>query len=187
MLFVYTHISSKRTRYAIRMSVVCTDMSSVCHLYVVMRYSYVFHMYWYVICISLVCTSMSSACRSYVIIYHTRVTRIYSHAIRMSLISTLCHSPVTCMSFYHYPFLNIIETTYFHEYFLFIWELENIFCINLLLPRGLMKPSRVFVLWNKYFEGSSHFISIIFTITLQCCKYSRFTIKFLLPNFFFTH
>ena len=42
--------------YVIRMSLVCTRMSSVCHSYVIRM--------------SLVCTRMSSLCRLYVLVYH---------------------------------------------------------------------------------------------------------------------
>ena len=58
--------------YAIRMSLVCTRMASVC-------YSYVTRM-------SLVCTRMSSVSQSYVLVCYPYATRIYSYAIGMSLI-----------------------------------------------------------------------------------------------------
>ena len=60
--------------YVIRMSLVCTRMSSVCHSYVLVCHPYV-------ILMSLVCTGMSSVC--------------HSDVIRMS---SVCHSYVTPMS-----------------------------------------------------------------------------------------
>ena len=67
--------------YAIRMSVVCTHISSVCHSYVLCtRMSSV--------CIRMpsVCTRMSSLCHSYVLACHPYVTHIYLYVIRMSLV-----------------------------------------------------------------------------------------------------
>ena len=60
--------------YVIRMSLVCTRMSSVCHSYVLVCHPYV-------ILMSLVCTRMSTVC--------------HSDVIRMS---SVCHSYVTPMS-----------------------------------------------------------------------------------------
>ena len=60
------------------------------------------------------------------------------------------------------------STTSIDEYFPFHVVTGNIiFHTNLLLHRGLVQPSRYCVLWNKCFEGSPQFISIISTITLQ--------------------
>ena len=67
---------------------------------------------------------------------------------------------------------DIIDTTCFEECFFSLWYLEYIiFHINLLLPRGLVQPPCCCVLWNKCFEISPRFISVISTITLQCCWY----------------
>ena len=52
----------------IRMSVVCTRMSSVCHSYVLVCHPFVTPMYSYVIVTSLVCTPTSSVCNSYVVL-----------------------------------------------------------------------------------------------------------------------
>ena len=71
--------------YVIRMSLVCTHMSSVCHSYVLLCHPYVTRMYSYVIRISLVCTRMSSVWHSYVLVCHPYVTRMYAYVIRMSL------------------------------------------------------------------------------------------------------
>ena len=67
--------------HVIPMSLECTCMSAVCHLYVLVcnlyvtcMYSHVIcmslHMYSYVICISPACTCMSSIFRSYVLACH---------------------------------------------------------------------------------------------------------------------
>ena len=77
--------------YVIRMSVVCTRMSSVCLTYL------------HVIRMSLVCTRMSSVCHSYILICHPYVTRMYSYVIRMSLVCTCSHTYVTRIWFYHEP------------------------------------------------------------------------------------
>ena len=127
-------------------------MSSVGHSYVLMCHPYVTHMYLCVICMSLVCTRMSSLCHLYVV------------------------SPWT---FSKYQWYNLLQLM------LFIpcdkWKI--FFNTNLLLTRGLLKPPHFFVLWNKCFEKSAHFISIIFTITLQCCLYRRSTTELPLPKF----
>ena len=54
--------------YVIRMSLVYTCMSSVCHSYVTVSHPYVTHMYSYVTGMSIVCTRMSSVCHLYVVI-----------------------------------------------------------------------------------------------------------------------
>ena len=48
--------------YVIRMSLVCTLMSSVCYSYVLVCHAYVTRRYSYVICMSLVCTHMPLVC-----------------------------------------------------------------------------------------------------------------------------
>ena len=71
--------------YAIRISVVCTRMSSVCHSYVIStlltctRMSSVYHSY------VLVCHPWS-VCHSHVFVCHPYVTPMYSYVIRMSLV-----------------------------------------------------------------------------------------------------
>ena len=70
----------------IRVSVVCTRMSSVCHFYVLVCHPYVTSMYSCVIRMSLVCNRMLSVCHSYVLVCYSYVTRMYSYVIRMSLI-----------------------------------------------------------------------------------------------------
>ena len=101
--------------YAIRMSVVCTRISSVRHSYVLVCNG-----------MSLACTRVSSAfhshvllCHSYVLVCDPYVTLMHSYVIRMSLVCTrmssvchsyvlLCHSYVTCMWFYHEPSLLVL-------------------------------------------------------------------------------
>ena len=60
--------------HVIRISLVCTRMSFICHLYVLVSDPYVTRMYSHVIHMSLVCHP------------HVNVTRMYSYVIRMSLI-----------------------------------------------------------------------------------------------------
>ena len=68
--------------------------------------------------------------------------------------------------------------------FYYMWQLEDItFYTNLLLPRDLVKSPCCFILWNKCFERSPHFISVISTITLKCYQCQRSTTKFLLLKF----
>ena len=62
--------------HVIRMSLVCTRILSVCHVYVLVCYPYVTRLYSYVIRMSRVCTRMSSICHSYVLVCHLYVTRI---------------------------------------------------------------------------------------------------------------
>ena len=72
--------------YVMRMSLVCTCMSFVCHSYVLVCHSYVTRMYSYVIHMSLVCTRMSFVCHLYLLVCHSYVTRMYLYVIRMSLV-----------------------------------------------------------------------------------------------------
>ena len=83
--------------YVIRMSLVCTLMSSVSHSYVLVCHPYLTRMYSYVIRMSLICTHMSSVCHSYVLVCYPYVTRMYSYIIRMSLVSTSMSS--VCQSY----------------------------------------------------------------------------------------
>ena len=69
--------------------------------------------------------------------------------------------------------------------FCFTWSREdNLFYANLSIPRVLVQPPCYCVLWNKRFEISRHFISIISIILLQWCKYQRSKIKLLLRKCF---
>ena len=63
--------------YVICLSLTFTRISSVCHWYVLVCYSFVTRTYLYVIRMSLVCTLMSSVCHSYVLVCHPYVTRIW--------------------------------------------------------------------------------------------------------------
>ena len=66
-----------------------------------------------------------------------------------------------------------------------IWYLEEItFYTNLLLPRSISQPPCCCVLWNKRFERSPYFMSVISIITLDCWWYQRFKLKLLHPNYF---
>ena len=79
----------------------------------------------------------------------------------------------------------IIDTTCFDECFLFYMVTgSSIFYTNLSLPCGLVQPPCCCVLWNKYFQRSPHFMSVISTIIFQWCQYQRFKTKLLLLNIF---
>ena len=112
MSIVCTHMSSACPSCVLvynYVSLVCTRMSSVCHLYVIRM--------------ALVCTRMSSVCHSYAFVYHPYVTRMYSYVIRMSLIctrmSSLCHSYVLVC----------------HPYFTGIWFYYELFLtLSLMIP-----------------------------------------------------
>ena len=61
-----------------------------------------------------------------------------------------------------FPNVFIIDTTCFHECFLFYVITGNsTFCTNLTQPRGLVQPPCCCVLWNKCFE-SSHFMYLCY-------------------------
>ena len=80
-----------------------------------------------------------------------------------------------------FPSVFAIDTNCFDDCFLF-YNWNSIFYTNLSLPKGLIQPPWCCVLWNKCFERSPHFTSIIFTIILQW--YQRFKIKIqFLKNF----
>ena len=99
---MYAHLMHMSLVWALALSI-CTRMSSVCHSYVLVYYSYVTLMY--SVCLMLlICTYMSSVCHSYVLICHPYVTRRYWYVIRMSLVCTRMSSYVTRMWFYHEPF-----------------------------------------------------------------------------------
>ena len=84
----YLHVTFMRSffiymySYVIRMSVVCTPMSSACHSYVLVCNG-----------MSLGCTRMSSVCQSRLLVCHLHVTRMYSYVL-------VCHPYVTCMYSY---------------------------------------------------------------------------------------
>ena len=86
MSLVCTRMSSVCHSYVIHMLVVCTRMSSVFHSYVLVCHPHVTRMYYYVIRMSLVCTRMSSVCHLYVLVCHPYVTCMYSYVICMSLV-----------------------------------------------------------------------------------------------------
>ena len=91
--------------YLIRMSLVRTRMSPVCHSYVLVCHRYVTRMYSYVIRMSLACTRMSSVCHSYVLVCHPYVTRIYSYVIPMSLVCGFTMNLQQHQRLYFSPFL----------------------------------------------------------------------------------
>ena len=84
-----------------------------------------------------------------------------------------------------FPSVYTIDTTCFDECFLFHFITGNtIFYTNLSLPWGLMQAPCCCILWNKYFQRSPHFMSVISTIIFQWCQYQRFKTKLLLLNIF---
>ena len=98
MLYYFTCYS-----HVIRMPFVCAHMS---------RMSSAYHSF--VNCMSLVCSRMSSVCQLY-------VTRMQLYVIRMSIVCTrmssvchlcvlVCHPYVTCLWFYHEPFISNLIT-----------------------------------------------------------------------------
>ena len=72
--------------YAIRISVVYTRMSSVCHLCVLLCHSCVTHVYSYIIHMSHICTRMSSVCHLYILVCNPYVTCIHLYVICMLLV-----------------------------------------------------------------------------------------------------
>ena len=68
------------------MSFLCTRMSCIYHLHVLVCYPYVTRIYSYTVRMSLACTRMSSVCHSCVLACHPYVTPMYSCVIRMSLV-----------------------------------------------------------------------------------------------------
>ena len=62
-----------------------------------------------------------------------------------------------------------IDTTCFNEWFLFhVTTGRHYFLHKFLVALKFVKSPCSSVLWNKCFEGSPHFISVI-SIILQCC------------------
>ena len=135
-IFLPNRMSSICDLHIIRMLLVCSRMSFICHSYVLVCHPlchsyalvwhpYVIRMYSFVICMSLVCTRLSFVCHSYVLVCHSYVTSVYSYVIRMWLICTpmsfacpsyvlVCHSYVIRLWFYHEPFLtHILKITYY--------------------------------------------------------------------------
>ena len=122
--------------YVIRMSTVCTRMSSVCHSYVLgyhprvtlctylsfvchsyvlahICHPYVTRVYIYVSRMSLVCTRMSSLCNSYILSYVIRMSHVCTCMV------SLCHSSVVLPwtnnffgldDFSHYRSLNFMSS-----------------------------------------------------------------------------
>ena len=122
MLFVCQSYVLLYHSYIIRMTLLCTCMSFICHSYVFINHlcalvchSYVTHIYSYVNRMSLVCTRISLVCHSYVLVCHPYVTRMYSYVICMSLVctrmSSICHS----YGFYHEP--TNVTITYIMPFF----------------------------------------------------------------------
>ena len=72
-IFLSNSMLSVCHSYVIRMSLVCTRISSVCYSYVLVCHPYVTR-------ISLVCTRMSSVCHSY-------VTRMYSYVMNQKIVA----------------------------------------------------------------------------------------------------
>ena len=102
--------------YDNRLSIVCTVMSHVCHLYVTCIYSYAIHVSLVFARILSVCTRMSFLCHSYVLIwngmsficcsissechwsmssvYHSYVLVFYQYVTVCTRMSSVCHSYV---------------------------------------------------------------------------------------------
>ena len=84
--------------YVIRMSVVCTLMSSVCYLYVLVCNGMSLVLYSYFIRMSLAFIHVSSVCDSYILACYPYITRMYLQFLRMSFVctrmSSTCHSYV---------------------------------------------------------------------------------------------
>ena len=78
--------------HVIRMAVVCSRMSLICHSYVIRNvrmYSYVLACHLYVTRMLLYVTRIYSyvmVCHSYVLVCHPYLTRMYSYVIGMSLL-----------------------------------------------------------------------------------------------------
>ena len=84
-----THINS----YVIRMLLLCTRMLYVCHSYVRLRQPYVTRMYSYVTSKSLVCTRMSSVCHSYVVLPWNDFKKMFFEiAIILNILPWSCHN-----------------------------------------------------------------------------------------------
>ena len=96
-IFMYSH--------AIRMSLMCTLISSICHSCVLLYHLYVTRLNSYVMVCHPYVTRMSIVFHSHLLVCHPYVTRMYSCVIRMSLVctricngmSSVCHSYVICV------------------------------------------------------------------------------------------
>ena len=104
--------------YFIRMSLVCTRMSFLCHLYVIVCHLYVTHMYSHVTRMSFVCTRMSSVCYSHVLVCHPYATRMYSYVIRMSLVCGFTMNP-------HFPLQEQSCKLYSNKYMITLTQITN--------------------------------------------------------------
>ena len=95
--------------YVIRMSLVCTCMSPVCHSYVIL--------------ISLVCTRMSFLCHSCVLVCHPYVTHMNLYVIRTSLYVLVCHPYFTRMYSYAIHMSSVCRSYVFvcHLYVTAMW------------------------------------------------------------------
>ena len=123
MSLVCTRMSSVYHSYVLvcdGMSLVCTGISSVFHSHLLVCYLYVTRMYSHVIRISLVCTRMLFIYHSYLLVCHPYVTRMYLYVIRMSLVcicmSSVCHTYVLVC----HPYVT--RMWFYHEQ----WHTENI-------------------------------------------------------------
>ena len=83
-----------------------------------------------------------------------------------------------------FPSVYVIDTTCFDEGFLFhVITGRHYFLNKFIVTQRFGETASYCVLRNKCFERSPYFISVISTVTLQCCQYQRFTTKFLLLKF----
>ena len=91
MSLVYTQISSVCHSHLLAF----TCISFVCHCYVLACHLYINHMYWYLTRVSLICILMSSVCHSYVLLCYPYVPRMYSYVIFLSLVCGFTRNPST--------------------------------------------------------------------------------------------
>ena len=85
--------------YGIRVTVVWTRMSSVCHSHVLECHPYITHMYSYAIRMSLVYTRMSSVCHLYVVLPWTIFKHVFKPSIIVSTFSVLISEKLTSIFF----------------------------------------------------------------------------------------
>ena len=102
MLFVCQSYVLLYHSYIIRMTLLCTCMSFICHSYVFINHlcalvchSYVTHIYSYVNRMSLVCTRISLVCHSYVLVCHPYVIHMWFY-----------HEPTNVTITYIMPFFE---------------------------------------------------------------------------------
>ena len=138
--------------YIIRMSLVCTRMSSVCHSYVLVYNPYVTRMYSHVIRMSIVCTRMSSVCHSYVLVCYPYVTRMYSYAIRMSLICgftmNLRRQLTIFKVIYNMISFLCLETPIQYPLdFKFPWKDQKLKCLKPITPLSKYNDKKVVNTW----------------------------------------